>query len=68
MLVSLNFDGSVDLDLVAHFLGIATHDNINAAPSGPATARTASYSPLDIGPRPVMAVLGEQNHLKVVLI
>ncbi|QFT79147.1 hypothetical protein FIU89_00885 [Roseovarius sp. THAF27] len=68
MLVSLNFDGSVDLDLVAHFLGIATHDNINAAPSRPATARTASYSPLDIAPRPAAAVLGEQKHLKVVLI
>lgn len=27
------------LDLVAHFLGIATHDNVNAAPSGFAAPR-----------------------------
>ena len=26
-------DAPVALDLVAHFLGIATHDNVNAAPS-----------------------------------
>lgn len=34
------------LDLVAHMLGIATHDNINAAPSGTA----------HVGGRPRMAV------------
>lgn len=42
------------LDLVAHFLGIATHDNINAAPSGlerladrrdPKAAQPAGTSP-----------------------
>lgn len=31
------YDNLVILDLVAHFVGIADHDNINAAPSGGAT-------------------------------
>ncbi|MDO8884553.1 MAG: hypothetical protein U0934_17565 [Pseudotabrizicola sp.] len=33
-------DDQATLDLVAHFLGIATHHNINAAPSGTATPKT----------------------------
>ena len=32
-------DGPVVLDLVAHFLGVASHDNVNAAPSGYAEGR-----------------------------
>ena len=44
MLVSPRFMSSVELDLVAHFLGIATHDNINAAPSGYEAARAESSS------------------------
>ncbi|RFP88267.1 hypothetical protein DZK27_09255 [Rhodobacteraceae bacterium 63075] len=31
-LVAIDDDGAA-LDLVAHFLGIASHDNVNAAPS-----------------------------------
>jgi len=34
--------GDCALDLVAHFLGIATHDNVNAAPSVLKTAKTGS--------------------------
>lgn len=32
-------DGQPMLGLVAHFLGIATHDNVNAAPSAAAVLR-----------------------------
>jgi hypothetical protein len=33
MIEFVDFEEGAALDLVAHFLGIATHDNINAAPS-----------------------------------
>ena len=33
MIAMTNQDVFVSFDLVAHFLGIATHDNINAAPA-----------------------------------
>ncbi|UWQ95648.1 hypothetical protein K3728_18660 [Rhodobacteraceae bacterium M385] len=39
MKVETIHDDPVALDLVAHFLGIADHDNINAAPSGRATRK-----------------------------
>lgn len=33
MIEFVDFEDGAVLDLVAHFLGIATHDNINAPPS-----------------------------------
>lgn len=35
-------DDQAMLDLVAHFLGIVTHDNVNAAPSATAAVEVIS--------------------------
>ncbi|WP_442639980.1 hypothetical protein [Roseicyclus sp.] len=43
-------DDPAVLDLVAHFLGIAVHDNVNAPPSGlarPAERRVLGAVPLE---------------------
>lgn len=50
------FDDVMALDLVAHFLGIAQHHNINAPPSGvrpvlprPAHLRLVTPAPANVG-------------------
>lgn len=45
MVFLMSNDNRATLDLVAHFLGIVTHDNINAAPSAIAAPRVASSAP-----------------------
>lgn len=42
MFITSFSEGATDLDLVAHFLGVATHDNINAAPAGDASDKFVS--------------------------
>lgn len=41
-------DGPVVLDLVAHFLGVASHDNVNAAPSGYTAVRGLVSDPMAV--------------------
>ncbi len=42
------YDDQIVLDLVAHFLGIATHDNDNAAPSAIAVLEVISEAEADL--------------------
>lgn len=43
------YDDQIVLDLVAHFLGIAAHDNDNAAPSSIAVLEVISKAEGDLG-------------------
>ncbi len=43
------YDDQIVLDLVAHFLGIASHDNNNAAPAAVAVLEVISEEEGDLG-------------------
>ena len=46
--LALEDDGAT-LDLVAHFLGIATHHNVNAAPAATAAVKANSETEKEVG-------------------